>query len=125
MRSGGTALLQLTMRSPRRAAIVWQMQPLNCTGTIPILWRDVGKTYKTQKCDTKNELGTTEREKVKNADQQKQLPALGHLTSSQAPGLCEKNIFYLPRISFHSASGKSHLNEDINVKSYSIPITLL
>ena len=31
------------------------------------------------------------------ADQQKQLPALGHLTSSQAPAMCEKNIVHLFR----------------------------
>ena len=31
------------------------------------------------------------------ADQQKQLPTLGHLTSSQVPAVCEKNIFHLFR----------------------------
>lgn len=40
------------------------------------------------------------------AYQQKQLPALGHLTSSQGPAVCERKHF--PLISFHSASGKSH-----------------
>ena len=31
------------------------------------------------------------------ADQQKQLPALGNLNSSQAPVVCEENIFHLFR----------------------------